>query len=301
MEIRQLRNFLIIARERSFSRAAEKIHIAQPALSRQMQMLEHDLGVTLFVRSTKGVETTNAGDLLVEMAQVALRYVDEIKPTLSGFAGKLSGTFALGLAPSLTPLLAEPVLDACERRYPDLKVRIVEGLSMFLCEWLDQSRLDLAVFTDVGPVPRIATRQLSADEVVLVGRDADLAGFGESVTWDELEQAAGLRLVLTPGVENVIARALHRPAEDMAFGRSIDSIREVKTMMMHGGCTTILPYTFVHAELDEALLRAIPFAPRITRKIVAARKSGRPRGMVGEAVEGIVRTEYERLERFLST
>jgi hypothetical protein len=86
----------------------------------------------------------------------------------------------------------------------------------------------------------------------------------------------------------------------MAFGRSIDSIREVKTMMMHGGCTTILPYPFVRDVLDKTPLQAIPFSPRITRKIIAARKSGRPRGMVGEAVENIVRTEYEKLERFFS-
>jgi DNA-binding transcriptional LysR family regulator len=86
VELRQLRYFLTVAKEQNFTRAAEELHIAQPPLSRQIQQLEEELGVTLFERGSRPVRLTDAGRVLFNQAVHVLESVNEIKGMPSGFA-----------------------------------------------------------------------------------------------------------------------------------------------------------------------------------------------------------------------
>jgi LysR family transcriptional regulator, nitrogen assimilation regulatory protein len=109
VNLRQLSYFLQIAELQSFTRAASVLHVAQPSLSRQMQMLEHELGVLLFVRSDKGVKLTDAGVALQERASAVLQQVRQIRDEVGLQSKAPKGELSFGLPPSLCDLITVPL------------------------------------------------------------------------------------------------------------------------------------------------------------------------------------------------
>src|SRR5204863_10011371 len=101
-DLRRLRSFLAVARERSFTRAAEQLHIAQPALSRQIRQLEQELGVRLLDRTTQYVEPTEAGHLLMERGAALCEEADRLRRDLRGFAGGQRGTLTIGYSAGIS-------------------------------------------------------------------------------------------------------------------------------------------------------------------------------------------------------
>src|ERR1700739_4438004 len=98
MELRHLRYFVAIAEERSFTRAAERLWVAQPGLSTQIRRLETELGVRLFDRHSRGVEMTDAGELLLERARGVLAAAHKASATGEDVRAGLSGTLRLGVS-----------------------------------------------------------------------------------------------------------------------------------------------------------------------------------------------------------
>ena len=291
MDLRQLRYFVSVVRERSFSKASEKLHVAQPALSRHIQTLEQELGFELLIRTPRGVETTEAGRLLKEKAEEVLRYVSEIKPSMSQLATEPTGDVILGLSPSLASLLALRIIDETKRRFPQLKVRIVEGLSIVLYEWLDQSRVDLALVTDFGHVPGIARRPIGEDEIVFVGTRAKLRAYAKSGKIP-LRDIVKFPLVLTQGFHQLIAPRLTEEGVEPRFEMEISSTPIVTDIVLKGDHCTILASSFVKKNVDDGSLVALRFSGRpLRRRIVAAVKANRTVSAGIAAVETIIKEE----------
>lgn len=294
MELRQLRYFVAVARERSLNRASERLHISQPALSRQIQMLENEIGVELFMRSAKGVELTEAGAQLREMADFVVRYVADIVPKINQFSNEPSGTVTLGLSPSLVPLLGSRLPDEVGRRFPLIDLQITEGLSMFLCEWIEQSRLDIGTFTDVGPVAGVTQDKVVSDEIVFVGTPTQFCPEATSIT---LADAVRLPLIITPGFHQVISGVLAADGLDPRYDRVIDSVSIVKSIVLHGRYCSFFPSTFVRDEVEHGSLKALHIQPRpVHRDIVTAVKTGRPLSLAVKTVRALIREELERLK-----
>src|SRR4051794_37327791 len=112
MDLQQLRYFVALATQQHFGRAASVLHVAQPALSRQMRLLEEELGVKLFERHARGAAPTEEAKLLLERASFLLRYAEQMKTDLMEFRREPRGTVAIGLSPGLAQLLAVPLLRA---------------------------------------------------------------------------------------------------------------------------------------------------------------------------------------------
>src|ERR1700733_435885 len=126
MELRHLRYFVAVAEERNFTRAAQKLHIAQPPLSRQIQQLEEELGVTLIDRKSRPLALTDAGRLLLEQAVQVLDRMDEMKAMMRRLLEAEKPRFGIGFVPStLYGYLPEAV-----RRYrtarPDVELTLIE-------------------------------------------------------------------------------------------------------------------------------------------------------------------------------
>ncbi|TXS05740.1 LysR family transcriptional regulator [Streptomyces sp. col6] len=120
MDLRRLRYFLAVAGERNFTRAAERLHIAQPALSRQIRELEKELGVQLLDRTTHSVEPTEAGRLLMERGAALCEEADRLWRDVRGFAGGESGTLAFGYSMSTSYETAPALLAALADRLPGI-------------------------------------------------------------------------------------------------------------------------------------------------------------------------------------
>ncbi|MFG3134855.1 LysR substrate-binding domain-containing protein [Streptomyces sp. NPDC048211] len=119
-ELRRLRYFLAVAEERNFTRAAERLHIAQPALSRQIRELEKDLGVQLLDRTTHSVEPTEAGAVLMERGAALCEEADRLWRDVRGFAGGGQGTLAFGYSMSTSYETAPALLAALAERRPGI-------------------------------------------------------------------------------------------------------------------------------------------------------------------------------------
>src|SRR6185369_13732540 len=145
MELRQLHHFIAVAEELNFTRAADRVHIVQSALSSSIRGLEDELRARLFVRSTRQVRLTPAGRAFLEKAREALRVIDIGRETVADIAGLRRGCLSIGTVHSLPAFLDLPTLIS---RYhavaPGIEVRLRQGDAAGLMERLRSGRLDLA-------------------------------------------------------------------------------------------------------------------------------------------------------------
>ncbi len=126
MEFRQLQYAIQIAQERNFSRAAEKLHIAQPSLSQQLSKLEKELGVLLFKRSTNSVELTHAGDVFVKKAQQIVDMADQLRREMEDIADMRKGRLVVGSLPMTGAHVLPHVLPAFREAYPNIEIVLIE-------------------------------------------------------------------------------------------------------------------------------------------------------------------------------
>ncbi len=163
MTLRQLRYFVEIGREGSFTAAAQRLSVAQPALSYQIAQLEAHLGTALFTRTAKGVLPTDAGAILLAHAQAILRGLAEAETAIRDLGTMVSGTVTVGLLSSTAPFLAPILVGEARRRFPQVTVALVEGDNRAIFERLRAGLLDLAVTLpgeDAGPEEPLVTEEL---------------------------------------------------------------------------------------------------------------------------------------------
>jgi LysR family transcriptional regulator, nitrogen assimilation regulatory protein len=293
VEFRQIRYFCAVAAHRSFSKASAKLHIAQPALSRQIHTLEDELGVALFVRTVRGVEVTEAGRKLQEMGEFLLRYVGEIKPSLAQTASEPSGNVILGLPPSLAFLLAPQLVSEARERYPLLRLRIIEGLSVFLTDWLELGRIDLAVLTDQGPINGIERREITGEDMVFVGAPSLLRPVPRAMKLSEITR---FPIMVTHGFRSVLEPWLVSENVEPHYEMELDSIPILKEMLVRGTYCSVVPYSMVADEAQAGRIVAVPFRdPPITRRIVAAFAARRPMSVTMSAVLDLVQDGITKL------
>lgn len=168
MDLKQLEYFVRVAELGSFTRAAQALDVAQPALSRQVRLLEVELRQNLLLRNGRGASPTDAGRLLLEHARGILHQVDRAREELGRVGGALAGRVAIGLPPSLSRMLAVPITRAVREQLPQASVSISEGLSIHMQEWLLTGRLDIAVVYNAQPAPEIEIEPLLEEDLVLV-------------------------------------------------------------------------------------------------------------------------------------
>lgn len=295
MELRQLRYFVGIVTAGSFGKAADRLHVAQPALSRQIKALEEDLGVQLLFRTSQGVQVTEAGQKLRELADYLLRSVDNIRTEVSHLASEPAGNVVVGLPPSLAYLVTPQLIEACQARYPKLTIRIIEALSVFLIDWLELGRIDVAVLTDPRDSHAIQRRDLAEEDMVLVGRPEKFIAGAEAVTLRELDRYS---IVISGGFQRVMQPWCDAANVELRFAMELDSIPIIKELVRRGLYTTIVPYGMVHEEVAGGTLTALPFRdPQITRRIVLAYSSRRPVSLSMTAIGDLLAAEIDLIPK----
>ena len=170
MELRHLTYFVAVATRLNFSRAAEDLHVAQPAISQQIHALEKELGAELFERIGKRVQLTGAGEALLPHAREILKAVEAARNVIRDRGQLLKGTAKLGAPPTVSAHVLPARLTAFERKYPGLDVTLREAGTGSLLKWVEQGDLDLAIVsTDVLPASIESAPFLEEDYVLAVG------------------------------------------------------------------------------------------------------------------------------------
>jgi DNA-binding transcriptional LysR family regulator len=179
VELRHLRYFVAIAEERSFTRAAERLWVAQPGLSTQIRRLEAELGVRLFERHTRGVDLTQAGALFLERARVALAAAEKAGATGRDLEAGVIGSLRVGVTSGPRLRLASNLLDRFSRERPGVELTVVEAYGGTLWRDLRDGRLDALVAPAGHASPDLKTLELGSEAwVVLIGTGHSLAGIG---------------------------------------------------------------------------------------------------------------------------
>lgn len=173
MDLKQLEYFVRVAELGSFTRASIVLDIAQPALSRQVRLLELEFEQTLLLRNGRGVTTTDAGKLLLEYGRGILYQAERLREELGRARGALVGHVALGMPPGLLKILSVPILHEFKARLPAAKLSIREGLTTGMQEALISGRLDLALLYNASPSPDVDLTPLLDEEMFLVSRKGD--------------------------------------------------------------------------------------------------------------------------------
>jgi DNA-binding transcriptional LysR family regulator len=166
MEIRQLEYFIAVASEMNFSRAAQRVHVVQSALSTSVGKLEKELGVELFDRSKQQIKITPAGELFRAHARQVVRAVRLAKDSMSDYRGELTGTVDLGSLVSFGRLDVPKVLGDFHQRYPFVRIRLRQsqtGSTTYLSAIADGS-LDLALVSSPNRFPAGLRMQLLSEE-----------------------------------------------------------------------------------------------------------------------------------------
>jgi LysR family nitrogen assimilation transcriptional regulator len=168
LDFKQLEYFVRVAELGSFSRAAQVLGVAQPALSRQVRLLEVELRQTLLKRNGRGAVPTEAGQLLLEHGQGILRQVQRALHELEHARGALTGRVALGLPPTLARRMAVPLAREFRKQMPEATLSIREGLSTAMQETLRNGQLDMALLYNTPHAPDIELELLAHEPLVLV-------------------------------------------------------------------------------------------------------------------------------------
>lgn len=202
MDLQQLRSFAAVARNRHFTRAAAELHIGQPAVSQHVARLEAELGVRLLSRTTRSVDLTEAGRLLLARCERALSELDAGVAELAELRGLVRGKLTIGAMQSLEPYDLAADLASFTELHPAIDIRVVEEIAPTMIAAVLADQLDVAfVPVEEGVPPGLDTHPLFEDEIVLVvGCEHALAGrtqVGVAALRDEpfvfLREGTGLR------------------------------------------------------------------------------------------------------------
>jgi DNA-binding transcriptional LysR family regulator len=195
MELRHLRYFEAVARYSHVTRAAAELHIAQPALSKQISQLEHELGVALFDRVGRNVRLTEAGEALLPHARAVMAQVEASRAEMAERIGLRKGRATVGAPPTVGNQLLPPVLAAFNKRYTGIELRLHEAGVQTLLDLLETGLTDVAVVTLPVDDEHLTVVPIFTEEMVIaVWRGHRLAGRGEVSIGD----LAGEPWVLSP-------------------------------------------------------------------------------------------------------
>jgi DNA-binding transcriptional LysR family regulator len=187
MELRHLRYFVAVAEEQSFTRAAERLWIAQPGLSQQIRALERELGLRLFDRLSRGVVLTEPGRIFLDKARLAIAAADDALATGRDAGAGLIGHLRLGLSTQARTELWPLVVEAFRARRPEVELTVMEAGSDTLVRDLRDGRLDAAIV--LGPVTQsqLCSAVLEERRVVVALSERHRLARCERITADDLD------------------------------------------------------------------------------------------------------------------
>jgi DNA-binding transcriptional LysR family regulator len=271
MDTHRLNYFLRIADEGSISQAASVLGIAQPALSRQVRLLEEDLGVTLFRRTSRGVALTEEGEQLRTATAAPLRQLELAMQWVGSPWGRVKHDVVLGMPAATAGVLAAPLLGTLTATLPTVNVRVAVADSGQLVERMLKGEIAFAVLHGPLPDERLFYRNMVAECPVLVGGPASRLAPDQAVRFSDL---AELPLVL-PSLQTSLRQTMNitalRQQVTINSRYETDSLLVSKKLIQEGLAYGILPLSACGAEVDAGLLRYAPLTdPVMTQHLGVA-------------------------------
>jgi LysR family nitrogen assimilation transcriptional regulator len=291
MDLRQLDYFVHVAELGSFTKAASLLGIAQPALSRQVRSLELELAQTLLYRNGRGVSPTEAGKRLLAHGRGILQQVERAREEVGELKDAPVGHVVVGLPPSVARILAVPLVREFRRRYPRGSIGIVEGLTVYMQEWLMMGRVELALLYNPVPSPQIEVMPFLEEDMHLIRPRADrrFSGTGPIA----LRELPGHPLIIPSRphairmhVETQLAHLGLKPS----IALEIDGVAAILDLVAEGHGYAVLPINSIRSAGRKAGLTAHPIhRPRLRSKLALAVPAQRAATPLARATQSLMR------------
>jgi LysR family transcriptional regulator, nitrogen assimilation regulatory protein len=280
MDLKQLEYFVRVAELGSFTRAAIALDVAQPALSRQVRLLEVELRQNLLIRNGRGAAPTEAGKLLLEHGRGILHQVERAREELGRVRGGLAGRVAIGLPPSVAKAMAVPLIREFRRHMPDATLSISEGLSVGMHESLASGRLDIALLYNATPAPGIELTPLLEEPLFLVQRHSGKAAAAARPRAIALRDVATVPLVI-PSRPNAIRMLVESEMAKLGcvpnVALEIDGVGAILDLVEDGAGSAILSSNAVKTSVRPTAFSLRPIgSPPLRSKLSTAVSSQRP-------------------------
>ena len=257
---RLLKTFLAVARSKSFTRAAEEVHLAQSSVSDQMQSLEAELGVALFIRSKQGLELTQAGETLVSYAEELLALADEARAAVAATAGHEAGSVTIGGLETIAAVKLPAWLSAFQNDHPDISLRLKVAGSGDLLRKLETGEIDVAFCFDQGDMDeRFVGRAIAVEPLIIATAPADKFAAGKP----DLAALASMDFLTTE------AGCAYRSMFDTAFAEAgivapkptaeVGSIGAIARLVAAGAGIGLVPRLAVAEALDRGEISELPW------------------------------------------
>ncbi len=296
MDLRQLTALVTVAEVGSVTKAARLLHLVQPAVTRQIRLLEEEVGVPLFERTRQGMVPTTAGDVLVERARRALQELERARAEIRPDPHMVTGIVTVGVLESVIDLLVEPLVRVVAERHPGIDLRIVTAYSGHLQQWLDVGDVDLSLLYNLADTPSLAVVPLVHEGLwVVAPPDAGLTP-DKPMRWEELLGHPLVLPVAGHGLRALIDQARSSVAIEPRITIEVNAMYLQKKLALAGHGWTVLPAAGVAGDVSEGVFSGAPLTePDVSRSLVL----GLQRGTRTPPPVETVATELVRLVRGL--
>jgi len=258
MDLRHLRQFSFAAETLNFSRAAVRAHVSQPALSRTITLLEDELGVQLFERGARGVRLTEAGEILRQRAVVMLRESRITTEAVRASTEEPVGEVSLGIPPSLRVLLTAPAVVDYHRRYPRVKINVVEGTSRAMRDAVASGRTDLSLAYATEPLGELQSSLLLSEDLCLVGPSEAKLAMGKPVGIKALTRHVLVQTSYPNSLRQIVDKAIGQAGGAPPPMIQVEMVPLMLDLVRRGVGYTVLPYCAIHEPFLGHLVSAAP-------------------------------------------
>jgi LysR family transcriptional activator of glutamate synthase operon len=287
MDLRQLRYLVALADERHFTRAAEREHIAQPALSQQIRRLEEEVGVALVERTTRRVSITEAGELLVARGRRILSELSAAEAELQALRGMLTGHVSVGAMHTMGPVDVSLALAIFHERHPGVELTVREQSSEELAEMLRDDVLDLAYLSVTERVEShgLGLHQLVSEELVVILPSSHRLATRGGVKIGELAGDQFISYREGSRLRELLNRAAREADFDPHVMLESNESRRIRRLVHRGMGVAILPRSDTEGAGADVAVVALE-EPALTRDITLAwRQRRRQPPAVAEFIE----------------
>ena len=296
MDLKQLRTFRAVAELGSLSKAADRLRAAQPALSRHIKLLEHELRVELFVRNGRGMLLTSAGRLLLDRTAGLVRQIEQVRDDIQSASGRPSGRVILGLVPTVSAVLSGRLARRVVTDFPEISLRIVESYGGHLVEWLHRGEMDLAITYGPAVDLHLSVQLLGHEDIAVVGPPGSGLNKRKQVDLKWLVKQSLILPSISHGLRALLEKAVAREKLTLNALIEADSYRAQISLMEEGLGYTLLPPSAIRAELAARRLEmAALVGPSVSRELILASPIAHPPSIATTAISTLIAAEIERL------
>jgi LysR family transcriptional regulator, hydrogen peroxide-inducible genes activator len=265
MEFHQLRYFVAVADEGSFSRAAAKVRVAQPSLSQQIRKLEAEVGQPLFDRLPRSVVLTEAGRCLIDYARQILASIGDARRCVDELKDEVAGNLAVGAIPTIAPYVLPDLVVTFQKHYPEVTLEIVEDVTDGITRRIEAGELDVALASTCQQSPTLRRESVGNEPLLTLVPEGHPLAKKDLVEFDDLKSQRFLLLhemhCLSQQVNHLLESRRLRPEIALAGSQ----LSTIANMVAASIGISIVPQMMVEHHATPGCI-SLPFAPPVPQR-----------------------------------